>query len=428
MSSVQFDALPLAAPLLRALRDKNYITPSPIQMQGIPPAIEGRDILGCAQTGTGKTAAFALPILQRIHDSPRSLRRHEVRSLILTPTRELAVQIADSFQAYGRHLRFRTALVYGGVSQRPQVANLIRGVDVLIATPGRLMDLMEQGYVDLRQVEIFVLDEVDRMLDMGFIRDIRKIAAQLPADRQSLFYSATLEPAITSLAETILRDPVRISVSPPRMTANNIDERICFIDSADKLPLLQDLVTQRMENAETPRTLVFSRTKHGANKLAKRLVSCGIAAEAIHGNKTQAARQRALESFRCGDSQVLVATDVASRGLDVRDITLVINYDLPVEPEAYIHRVGRTARAGADGQAISFCSEDELDQLFAIERLLKRGLEVHTEHRFHASRVQDRHLRRQAGQSSAPRPGFQHGPRGRNGRRSPRPHSRHFTA
>jgi len=393
-----FEALPLAAPLKRALREKNYTTPSPIQAEAIPHLLEGRDLLGAAQTGTGKTAAFALPILHHLHGQGRRPAPRKPRALVLTPTRELAVQVGKSFEAYGRHLNLSCALVYGGVAAGPQVRALRRGVDVLVATPGRLLDLFGQGHIDFGATGFLVLDEADRMLDMGFLPDIRKIVAQLPQERQSLCFSATFSPAITRLAESMLREPIQIRVAPDEPTAEKIDHRICFLQHEDKLPLLQSLLGEQSGRDGPHLTLVFSRTKHGADRLAKTLSRGGVRAEAIHGNKSQAARQKALESFRRGRSAVLVATDVAARGIDVRDITLVVNYDMPNEPEAYVHRIGRTARAGAEGTALSFCTSQDLGELAAIEKLVRGAIPVHAAHPFHQAGLEGRY-------SSGPRNG-----------------------
>ena len=390
-----FEALPLAAPLQRALREKNYTTPSPIQAQAIPELLNGRDLLGAAQTGTGKTAAFALPILHRLHEDPKPLQRYCMRALILTPTRELAVQVGDSFSTYGKHIRMRGTLVYGGVGANPQIRDMTRGVDVLVATPGRLLDLYEQGYIDFSRVEFFVLDEADRMLDMGFMPDIRKIVAELPQKRQSLFFSATLSPEITKLAGQILQNPVEIRIAPKHTTAENIDHRVCFLDAKDKMDLLCSVLLEQREKEGKNLTLVFSRTKHGADKLSKLLGRHDIRSEVIHGNKSQNARQRALDLFRKGKANVLVATDVAARGIDVRDVTLVVNYDLPNEPEAYVHRIGRTARAGANGMALSFCTAPELSDLRAIERLIKTEISSHEEHPYHDASLASRRFGRQ---------------------------------
>ncbi|WP_309384283.1 DEAD/DEAH box helicase [Cerasicoccus frondis] len=391
MSETQsFEALPLAAPLQRALREKNYTTPSPIQAQAIPPLLEGRDLLGSAQTGTGKTAAFALPILHQIHERPKRLIKKQFRALILCPTRELAVQVGKSFDTYGQHLRISTALVYGGVGATPQIKALRRGVDILVATPGRLLDLYEQGHFDFDGVEFFVLDEADRMLDMGFIHDIKKIIYKLPVERQSLFFSATFSKTVTDLASEILDNPAEVRIAPEKQTADAVDHRICFVDKDDKMPLLQNLLDEQKQKEGDHLTLVFSRTKHGADKLAKALGRAGHRAEAIHGNKSQGARQRALENFRRGKVGILVATDVAARGIDVKNITMVVNYDLPDEPEAYVHRIGRTARGGAEGVALSFCTSDCLNELRAVERLIKQQITTHDDHEFHQPKVESR--------------------------------------
>jgi len=368
---MQFASLHLSAPILRALTDEGYKTPTPIQAQAIGPIMDGKDMLGCAQTGTGKTAAFALPILHRLTTAPvDKSRRGPVfpRALILSPTRELAGQIDESFRTYGRHTHLQSTVIFGGVSQFHQVRALQRGVDILVATPGRLMDLMEQRRVNLSEVGIFVLDEADRMLDMGFINPIRRIAKALPTGRQTLMFSATMPREIMSLADSLLRDPVKVAVTPVASAAPLIEQSIYMVRSMQKQSLLEFL----LKSASVSRVLVFTRTKHGADKVCKRLSLAGITADAIHGNKAQNRRERALDSFRSGRARVLVATDVAARGLDVDNITHVINFDLPNEPEAYVHRIGRTGRAGATGLAISFCdgqSADERGYLRDIERL-----------------------------------------------------------
>jgi ATP-dependent RNA helicase RhlE len=365
-----FESMDLFAPLQRALAEQKYEKPTPIQAQTIPTAIDGRDILGCAQTGTGKTAAFALPILDYLgHEQPRAVANRPI-ALVLAPTRELAIQISESFSVYGSHMQFRQALVYGGVGQGEQVKAVRRGPDVLVATPGRLLDLMEQGHIDLRDVEIFVLDEADRMLDMGFMPDLKKIIADLPRERQSLFFSATLPPKIRELAAQLLYDPVAVNVTPKSTSVEQIEQTVRIVDRGNKLTSLQDLLSG--DNVD--RAIVFTRTKHGASGLAKKLDRVGIRATAIHGNKTQSARQHALEAFRQKQVTVLVATDVAARGIDIDGVTHVVNYDMPVEPESYVHRIGRTGRAGADGIAISFCTADERAELRAIERLI--GLQL----------------------------------------------------
>jgi len=392
MTSTTFEALPLAAPIQRVLRDLNYSTPSPIQAQAIPILLEGRDLLGCAQTGTGKTASFALPILQAIHERPKQMRSRKCRALVLAPTRELAGQVGKSFTTYGKHIDFSQTLVYGGVGQVPQVNAMKRGVDVLVATPGRLIDLIEQRHIDLSQVEFFVLDEVDRMLDMGFLRDVKKIVSMLPAKRQSLFFSATLANNIVELARTILKDPVQVSIQPETTTAENIEQQICFLDRQSKRPLLEQLLQGQKDAEHQKLTIVFSRTKHGANKLAKSLNSSGFSADAIHGNKSQAQREKALAKFKRGETPVLVATDVAARGVDVKDVGLVVNFDLPNEPEAYVHRIGRTARAGAEGRAVSFCSADELEYLREIEKTIRMPIPKWDDHNWHIESLAVSHL------------------------------------
>jgi ATP-dependent RNA helicase RhlE len=393
MTPTLFEALPLAAPLHRVLRELNYTDPTPIQAQAIPLLLQGRDLLGCAQTGTGKTAGFALPILQALHEHPQPIRPRCCRTLVLAPTRELAAQVGKSFTTYGQYVRFRQTLIYGGVGQVPQVNAMRGGVDVLVATPGRLLDLIDQRHVDLSQVEFFVLDEVDRMLDMGFLRDVKRIVALLPARRQSLFFSATLAPNIVELAQTILRNPAHISIAPETTTAENIDQQVCFLTRESKRPLLEQLLRGQADAAGQKLTIVFSRTKHGANTLAKSLCAAGFGADAIHGNKSQAQREKALDRFKRGLTPVLVATDVAARGVDVKDVGLVVNFDLPNEPEAYVHRIGRTARAGAEGRAVSFCSEDELEFLREIEKIIRMPIPRWNDHDWHEESLADRHSR-----------------------------------
>jgi len=391
MTESLFQTLPLVAPLLRALADKGYTQPSPIQSAAIPTIMSGNDLLACAQTGTGKTAAFALPILQHLNDLNNKPDRKEIRCLVLTPTRELAVQVADSFKSYGKHLSLRTGLVYGGVSMHPQIKVLHQGLDILVATPGRLLDLLNRGHMDLSRVRYFVLDEADRMLDMGFINDIRKIAKKLPVKRQSLLFSATMAPEVTRLASSLLNSPEEIRITPGNTTAENIDQQVLFVKKENKQALLIDLINQRANLNRRELSLIFSRTKHGARKLAQQLNRAGIRADSIHGDKSQAARQKTLNRFRDGDMPVLIATDVASRGIDVRNITLVVNYDLPNEADCYVHRIGRTARAGASGRALSFCSSDELNHLRSVERLIKRNIPVDSEHGYHAEALADRY-------------------------------------
>jgi ATP-dependent RNA helicase RhlE len=367
-----FESMELFGPLLKALTQQNYKEPTPIQAQTIPPAIAGQDILGCAQTGTGKTAAFALPILHYLGTEKPRPSANRPTALVLAPTRELAIQISDSFRIYGQHLKFRQALVYGGVSQGSQVNSLRRGVDVLIATPGRLIDLMDQGHIDLRDVEVFVLDEADRMLDMGFLPALKKIMARLPRERQSMFFSATMAPKIRELASQLLFNPFSVNVTPKTPSVKQIKQSVRIVDRQNKVDSLLKLLSAK----EVDRAIVFSRTKHGANGLTKKLERAGVRAVAIHGNKSQNARQKALDAFRQKKVTVLVATDVAARGIDIDGITHVINYDMPVEPESYVHRIGRTGRAGADGIAISFCTGDERGELRAIEQLIGETLFV----------------------------------------------------
>src|SRR5688572_16740036 len=371
---MQFSSLGLIEPLLRALATEQYFTATPIQAQAIPAGLEGRDVLGCAQTGTGKTAAFALPILQRL--SAKKATSYRARCLVLCPTRELASQIADGFAAYGKNLQLKHTVIFGGVGENPQISALRRGVDVIIATPGRLLDLMEQGHVMLRDVEVLVLDEADRMLDMGFIRDIRKIVAKLPAKRQTMLFSATMPAEIRQLADSLLHQPAVVQVAPVATTVEKVEQSVYFVDKPNKPQLLAHLVNE----LPMSRAIVFTRTKHGADKVVRHLHARGIRAEAIHGNKSQNARQRALENFRASKIPVLVATDIASRGIDIDDVSHVVNYDLTHEPETYVHRIGRTARAGALGKAVSFCDREERDNLRAIEKLLKRSIPIKSDH------------------------------------------------
>ncbi|MFN6194230.1 MAG: DEAD/DEAH box helicase, partial [Planctomycetota bacterium] len=358
-------ALGLSEPILRALAARNYTTPTPIQARAIPHLLQGRDLLGIAQTGTGKTAAFALPMLQRLHQANRRANPKLPRALVLAPTRELATQIADSFEAYGKHLHQRVAIVFGGVGQSPQVQALQRGVDVLVATPGRLLDLMQQRHCDLGDLEILVLDEADRMLDMGFLPDVRRILQRIPAERHSLLFSATMPADITQLANSLLRDPLRVEVTPPAATADRIDQSVHFVKKDKK----RDLLVELLSDPQFVRTLVFTRTKHGADRVARALTKACIEAHAIHGNKSQGARERALDGFRDGSAPVLVATDIAARGIDVPEITHVVNFDLPNVPESYVHRIGRTARAGRNGVAWMFVCPDQGDLLTGVERL-----------------------------------------------------------
>ena len=371
-----FEELNLLDPILKALQEEGYTNPTPIQEQAIPHVLEGKDLLGVAQTGTGKTAAFTVPILQVLHRTAQ-LEKHApraIRCLVLTPTRELAIQINESFGAYGRYLsQIRHTVVFGGVGQNPQVQALKRGVEVLIATPGRLLDLMQQGFVDLRNVEVFVLDEADRMLDMGFIHDIKRILPKLPQKRQTLFFSATMPGQIQELAATILRpNPVRVAVTPVSSTADTVTQSVYLVDANDKPALLRHI----LQDKGIKRVLVFTRTKHGADKVVKTLAANAIPAEAIHGNKSQNHRQRALSNFKAGSTRVLVATDIAARGIDVDDLTHVINYEIPNEPETYVHRIGRTGRAGAFGTALSFVENEERAYLQDIQKLISRQIDI----------------------------------------------------
>ncbi len=370
-----FDELDLIAPLQRALADEKYETPTPIQAQTVPAALDGRDVLGCAQTGTGKTAAFALPILNRLGKRNRKATPNRPFVLVLAPTRELAIQIEESFATYGKHLRLRQALVYGGVSQAKQVRALNRGAHILVATPGRLLDLMNQGHVKLDQLQVFVLDEADRMLDMGFLPDLKRIISKLPEQRQSLFFSATMPPKIIELSQRLVRDPVSVNVTPKSTSVEKIEQRVLFVERRGKAELLKEI----LRADDVKRVLVFTKTKRGANMLTSKLMRSGIKATAIHGNKSQSARQRALEEFRSQQVQVLVATDVAARGIDIDGITHVVNFDIPVEPEGYVHRIGRTGRAGAEGVALSFCSSSERRELRAIEQLIGQKVPIAAE-------------------------------------------------
>ncbi len=375
-----FSGLKLAQPLLRAIADEGYTTPTPIQLKTIPALLDGNDVLGVAQTGTGKTAAFALPLLDRLSKSGEKSLRNQPRALILAPTRELAGQINDSFKSYGRDVPIRSAVVFGGVSIRPQIQALSRGVHILVATPGRLIDLMNQGHVKLDKVEVFILDEADRMLDMGFIRDVKKIAAQLPRQRQTVFFSATMPTSVQGLASSLLNNPVRVEVAPAATTAERVDQQVLFVAKDKKRALLAEL----LKNREIERVLIFTRTKHGADRVARHLQNGGVKSDAIHGNKSQNARQRALDGFKSGHIRALVATDIAARGIDVDGVTHVINFELPNEPESYVHRIGRTARAGATGIAISFCDHEERAYLRDIEKTIRQCVPVVEDHPYHA--------------------------------------------
>jgi len=378
---MQFTDFGLSQPVLRAVGEEGYSEPTPIQVKAIPHVMEGRDLLGCAQTGTGKTAAFALPIIERLSKTrvPRVAKR--VRVLVLSPTRELASQISESFTSYGRHSGITNTVIFGGVNQSRQVEMLARGVDVLVATPGRLLDLMHQKAVTLAHIEVFVLDEADRMLDMGFIHDVRKIAAEVPKVRQTLLFSATMPDDIRQLASKLLDNPVEVAVTPVASTAEKIDQAIYFVEKADKRSLLGWI----LEDSRIDRALVFTRTKHSANRVAEFLDKRGIRSAAIHGNKSQNARERALDGFKRGSLRVLVATDIAARGIDIDQLAYVINFDLPNVPEAYVHRIGRTGRAGAAGQALSFCEAEERPYLADIERLIQMNLDAVSKHPYPSS-------------------------------------------
>ena len=375
---MSFTSLGLSKELLRTLEEEGYVEPTPIQELAIPPLLEGRDVLGVAQTGTGKTAAFALPVLQRIANSDQGGHRN-IRALILSPTRELAAQIGERFSAYGANLPLYHHVIFGGVSQKPQVKAVKRGIDILTATPGRLLDLISQGHIDISNVEFFVLDEADRMLDMGFIRDIRKILKMLPKTRQNLLFSATMPNSISELAGSFLRDAVRVEVTPEEVAVDRIDQHILFVKTSDKKYLLTTLIKER----NVDKAIVFTRTKHGANRLVKQLGHAEIEAVAIHGNKSQGARTKALSQFKSGEIPILIATDIASRGIDVDGISHVFNFDLPNIPESYVHRIGRTARAGKSGSAFGFCDDTESGYLVGIQRLLGHEIPVIEDHPYH---------------------------------------------
>jgi ATP-dependent RNA helicase RhlE len=378
-----FTDLNLIKPILDALDTEGYTKPTPIQQGAIPHILAGRDLLGCAQTGTGKTAAFAIPMLQLLA-KPKTMQsagQRPIRALILTPTRELAIQIQESFNSYGANIRLRNLVIFGGVNQGPQVNELRRGVDILVATPGRLLDLMNQGFINLRDVEIFVLDEADRMLDMGFVHDVKRVITKLPAKRQTLFFSATMPNEIQSLANSILTNPEKVEVTPVSSTADTITQSLYYVEKQNKASLLAFILSDK--TIET--ALVFTRTKHGADKVVKDLVKLGISAEAIHGNKSQNARQRALSNFKNRSTRILVATDIAARGIDVDDLTHVINYELPDIAETYVHRIGRTGRAGASGISFSFCEAEETECLRDIHKLIGKQIPTNTNHPYHVT-------------------------------------------
>jgi ATP-dependent RNA helicase RhlE len=375
---MHFESLNIIDPILKSLKEEGYTTPTPIQVQAIPIVLQGTDLIGCAQTGTGKTAAFAVPILQLLSRNKAFDRKKKIRSLIVTPTRELAIQIEESFKAYGRYTGLTCTVVFGGVNQNPQTRALQTGVDILIATPGRLLDLMTQGFISLKDIEIFVLDEADRMLDMGFIHDVRRIIAALPQKRQSLFFSATMPPEIVRLAGSIVYKPVKVEVTPSASTVDIVDQFVYFIDKGNKNSLLLEL----LKDEKIKTALVFTRTKHGADKVVRVLKKKNISAEAIHGNKAQNARQKALSGFKAQTTRVLVATDIAARGIDVDDLEYVINFEIPNISETYVHRIGRTGRAGAKGTAISFCDAEEKEYLRDIEKLITKKISVVDDHPF----------------------------------------------
>ncbi len=377
----------LRAPILRAIEEGGYTTMTPIQAQAIPIILSGKDLIGVAQTGTGKTAAFSLPIIQMLLKGEGKRKPKTVRSLILAPTRELAIQIGENIRAYSKYLHLRSALVFGGASDKPQIKAMQGGVDILIATPGRLLDLMQQGHVRLGEAEFLVLDEADRMLDMGFIRDITKIVAALPKDRQTVLFSATMPKSVAKFAADILRSPKRVDVAPAATTAEKVDQHVLMVPKERK----RELLAHMLKDEAIKRVIVFTRTKHGANKVAKHLDQLGITAGAIHGNKSQNARQKALKEFRDGDIRALVATDVAARGIDVDGVTHVINYELPNEPESYVHRIGRTARAGATGISYSFCDHEERSYLRDIEKIIRQQVQVLEDHPFHREGLEIRY-------------------------------------
>jgi ATP-dependent RNA helicase RhlE len=374
---MSFENLKLIEPILRALKTEGYTIPTPIQEQAIPIVLQHRDLLGCAQTGTGKTAAFAIPILQLLYqDRLQHKEQKTIKALILTPTRELAIQIDESFAAYGRHTGLKHLVIFGGVSQNPQTDALRRGVDILVATPGRLLDLMNQRFVHLDHIKMLVLDEADRMLDMGFVHDVKKIIAKVPVKRQTLFFSATMPNEIQQLANTILTNPEKVEVTPPSSTADTVQQELYYVEKNDKRSLLAHI----LKDKDIKTALVFTRTKHGADKVVKDLVKIGITAEAIHGNKSQNARQRALTNFKNRTTRVLIATDIAARGIDIDELTHVINYEIPNIPETYVHRIGRTGRAGASGIALSFCDQEEIEFLKDIHKLISKQIPVNEEH------------------------------------------------
>lgn len=415
-ATIPFEGMGLAEPVFRAISEAGYVNATPIQADAIPVALAGRDILGCAQTGTGKTAAFSLPILSKFANEPGKSRPRQPQALVLAPTRELAAQIEQSVNVYGNYLRLRSVVVFGGVGQAGQVRALERGVHILIATPGRLIDLMDQGYIDLSGLSTFVLDEADRMMDMGFLPALKRIISELPAKRQSLFFSATISPAIAELSSSLLTDPVSIDVTPPERNLDLIEQSVQFVRRADKQEKLAELLAED----GVGQAVVFTRTKRGANAVAKSLVAAGINADAIHGNKTQNARTRTLNGFRAGQVQVLVATDIAARGLDIDDVTHVVNYEMPIEAESYVHRIGRTGRAGANGMAISLCDGSEKDYLREIEKLIGESIPVIGEDSvgYEPAKVQRQARARKAQAHSQRRSGSASGSSPRRGKKS----------
>jgi ATP-dependent RNA helicase RhlE len=415
---MKFEELNLVEPILKALQEEGYTTPTPIQEKTIPHLLAKRDVLGCAQTGTGKTAAFALPIIQQLYEDRNSYAgKRIIKSLIVTPTRELAIQIGESFNAYGKYTGIRSTVIFGGVSQGSQTNTLSKGVDVLIATPGRLLDLIAQGFINIARVELFVLDEADRMLDMGFIHDVKKLLKILPKSRQSIFFSATMPPTILELAGTILQDPIKVEVAPVSSTADTIEQEVFFVNKTDKNALLLHL----LENPKIETVLVFSRTKHGADKIVKVLVKKDVKAEAIHGNKSQNARQRALSNFKNKEIRVLVATDIAARGIDIEELAYVINYDIPNVPETYVHRIGRSGRAGNEGTSFSFCDAEEKPFLKDIQKLIDKVIPVNEDHPFAEDSSMPSINQRKAPSSNKPKSSNQNRNRGGWGNKRPKP-------
>ena len=412
---MSFEDLGIIEPILKSLKGEGYTHPTPIQKQSIPILLNRKDLLGCAQTGTGKTAAFAIPILQHLFlKRPQNIGRRKIKSLIVTPTRELAIQIADSFTVYGKYTGIKNTVIFGGVKQGSQTNALRQGVDILVATPGRLLDLMQQGFISLKDIEYFVLDEADQMLDMGFIHDIRKIIAKLPLKRQSLFFSATMPPSIVELSRKILGNPEKITIKPKQATAEKVEQAVYFVTKSNKIKLLIYLLETNPNNS----VLVFSRTKHGANKIVKLLARVDIKAEAIHGNKSQVARQKALNNFKNGHTKILIATDIAARGIDIEELSLVINYELPNIPETYVHRIGRTGRAKASGIALSFCNAEERVYLRDIQKLINQKIPVITEHPFVDDSIEEIPKNKKSPQQSRNRSSSNHNrAKNRNNRR-----------